>query len=598
MVGKKLRVADYIIGRLAQQGVSHFYMVTGRGALFLTDAVAANKEVEAVSMHHEQSAAYATVAHSQYSGNMGACIVSTGCASTNAVTGVLNAWQDGLPCIFISGQNKLEETSRFTGLSLRTYGQQEADIIPVVSSITKHAVMISDPNQIAYELEKAIYLAITGRKGPVWIDVPLDVQNMRVDVDEMPKFTDFEDHIPAASNEEIIYVQQHLNNSQRPIVLIGSGVHSSGAKGNLIEFIKTANIPMVFSASAPDIYGSKNELSIGSIGLMGTSRAANFAIQNADFILVIGNRLNTMVTGIETDKFGREARLVVVDIDEVEHSKLGNKIDRFIKSDAKLFLQKLIKNKLTEVNDEWRQKCLHWKSIFPKCEPSYEESEKVDLYALTKKLSLTMPSNGSLVTDSGVIELVLPNNFEFEEGQRSIHPVSQGSMGFALPAAIGAYFASKKPVLAVIGDGSIMMNLQEFEVIRHHNLPIKVIIINNNVYSVIRKRQVDLFRRRTIGTDPSNGVSVPDFDKVADTFGMEYLRINDPKELESKLISLFQIDNPAICEVMGVEEQDYIHSSYVINAERKIVNRPIEDQKPYIDREIFMKEMIIKPIDQ
>ncbi|MBC8343633.1 MAG: thiamine pyrophosphate-binding protein [Bacteroidetes bacterium] len=592
-----MRVADYIINRLYMEGAKHIFMVTGRGALFLSDAVAAHKEITGISVHHEQAAAYATVAYSQYTGKPGACLVSTGCAGTNTLTGVLNAWQDGIPCVFISGQNKLQETSRYTGIPLRTYGQQEADIIPIVESITKYAVMITDPKQIVYEMEKALYLAKSGRKGPVWIDVPLDVQNMRIDPDQLEKFIVEKEITNEPLLEDIQYVKELYQKAKRPVVLIGSGIYSSDAIKELELFIDKYKIPITYAASAVDIYGLENTLSIGCVGIMGCSRAANFTVQNSDLLIVLGNRLSSMTTG-ESCKFAREAKVVVVDIDRVEHSKNNVHIDRLIIADVKKFLISLLNKDLKESNNEWRAKCLHWKNIFPRCEEEHRTTEKVDLYYLAECLSKTLPNESSLVTDSGLIELIIPTNTIFSKGRRSIHPASQGSMGFALPGLIGAYYASGKPVIAVIGDGSIMMNLQELETISYKNIPAKIFVINNNLYAVIRKRQVEMFRSRTIGTDPSDGVGCPEFKKVADCFKMKYVKIDNSKNLIEKLQSVIDMDGPVLCEIMGLENQEYIHVGHVRNSNNKIVTRPIEDQSPCLDRDLFLSEMVIDPIDQ
>ena len=593
-----MRVADYIMDKLYLEGAEHIFMVTGRGALFLSDAVAAHKELTGISVHHEQAAAYAAVAYAQYTGRPGACLVSTGCAGTNALTGVLNAWQDGIPCLFISGQNKLGETSRYTGIPLRTFGQQEADIIPIVESITKYSVMITDPKKIVYEMAKALCLAQTGRKGPVWIDVPLDIQNMRIDPVELEQFQDDNrlnyDPLP----EDIRYVVRALRRSKRPTILIGSGIRSADAVQDLKSFISKHPIPVTYAGSAPDIYGIHNPLSIGSVGIMGCSRAGNFTIQNSDLLLVLGCRLSPMTTDSDCSKFAREAKVIVVDIDRVEHSKGIINIDRLIIADAKKFLVSLMNEEVQAADMEWQNKCLHWKNIFPKCEDDYKTSEKVDLYHLAECLSGTLPDNSVFLSDSGLIELMLPTNISFREEQRCIHPASQGSMGFALPGLVGAHYASKSPIIAVIGDGSIMMNLQELETIRYNNIPAKIFVINNNVYAVIRKRQVALFRSRTIGTDPSNGVGCPNFMKVAEGFEIPYKRIDSSMGLQQKLKSIIDMDGPVLCEIMGLENQEYIRSSHTRDSKRHIVFRPIEDQAPFLDRDLFLSEMIVEPIDQ
>lgn len=593
-----MRVADYIMQRLHLQKIEHIYMVSGRGALFLTDAIAAHKKLQAVCVHHEQSAAYAAVAHAQYTGNTAVCLVSTGCAGTNAVTGVLNAWQDAVPCLFISGQNKLNETSRYTGIPIRTFGQQEADIIPIVESITKYAVMITDPKQIVYELDKALYLAQHGRKGPVWIDVPLDVQNMRIEPNELDPFIADIPGLPLPDLSDVNYLAEQLYNSQRPALLIGSGVRAAEAIPELQAFLKNCPIPLTYAASAVDTYGSHHPLSIGSVGIMGCSRAANFTVQNSDLLIVMGCRLSSMTTGPEHCKFARQAKIVVIDIDQVEHSKQGIKIERLILADIKALLLALNQHNISTNHPQWLSTCQRWKKIFPVCEDGFKSEKKVDLYQLTDSLSNTLPDQATLLTDSGLIEVILPTNLRLKPTQRCLHPVSQGSMGFALPAIIGAYYASCNPIVAVIGDGSIMMNLQEFDTIKYHKIPAKIFVINNNAYAVIRKRQHDMFRSRTIGTDPSNGVSCPDFEKLAHAFDFRYQKIENSDELDKQLESIFMQPGPVLCEIMGLCEQDYISSGHARNLSGKIVSRPLEDQSPYLDRSVFLSEMIIEPIDQ
>ena len=327
-----IRVADYVMQKLVEIGIHKLFLVTGRGVLYLSDALAKCDGIDGVSVHHEQAGAYAAMAYSQASDNIGACLVSTGCASTNAITPVLCAWQDDIPIIIISGQNKLNETTTYTGLPIRTYGQQEANIIELVRPITKYATMIVNPEDIVFELEKAIYLANAGRKGPVWIDIPLDIQNARIEVEELRHFE------PTVTNEtvsleDLQFVIEKISKAKRPILLYGSGIRSAKAVTELQQAIKKFQIPAVYSSSAVDILDSKDDLIIGCTGAMATNRAANFAIQNADLILVLGCRMNSMITGSNIDTFAREAEIITVDIDKYEHQKFENKIIINIKED-------------------------------------------------------------------------------------------------------------------------------------------------------------------------------------------------------------------------------------------------------------------------
>lgn len=591
------RVADYVISRLNDIGVRHVFMVTGRGVLYLSDAIARNKNITGISTHHEQSASYAALAYAQESGGFGACLVSTGCAATNAITGALCAWQDNVPCIIISGQHKLSETTRYNNLTIRTYGSQETDIIELVKPITKYATMITDPESIAKELDKAIHMANSGRKGPVWIDIPIDIQNMRVNRENLERFK-ADDKTEMPLEGDIKFVLEALSNSKRPVVMIGSGVKSSNAEAELKLFIEKTSIPVVFSNSAVDVYKGENKLSIGVVASIGGTRAGNFTIQNSDLVLVLGSRLSTQVTGSEYNKFAREAKIIVVDIDPVEHSKNTVNIDKLIISDVKLLLKELLKNDISLTDVKWIDKCMHWKKVFPKCEDEYKNKDTIDLYYFADCLSNSMKSDAILLTDSGLCELIIPSTISFKYDQKCIHSVSQGAMGFALPASIGAYYSSDKEIIAVIGDGSVMMNLQELQTIKYHNLPIKIVIVNNNAYSVIRSRQKEQFRNRTIGTDSSNGIECANFLKVADCFDIDYLIIDNKNDLEDKLLELFSMKGPVICEVMCNPDQEYIHNSFALNAKKRMVRRPLEDQWPYMDRKKFLDEMIVEPIDQ
>ena len=594
-----MRVADYIVERLSEAGIQHVFAVSGRGSLFLTDAVARNASVDYVGMHHEQSAGFAAVAYAQYNSLLGACIVSTGCASTNAITAVLSAWQDGVPAIFISGQNTLRETTHFTNLPIRTYGQQEADITKLVKPITKYSIMVTDPGDIGRIMDEAIFEATSGRKGPVWIDVPLDIQSMRVEPNILQrKKIEIASYSDSTVNDAIEVIVSALRDAERPVCLIGSGVQSSGSTGAFAAFIEANPIPVTFSGSAVDTYGTANAWSIGSVGMMGCSRAGNFAVQNADLILVFGNRLSSMTTGTEFLTFAREAKIIAIDIDPNEHSKNPIKIDCVIDVDIKILLDHLSKLEIPKTREAWLDKCLHWKELFAPVEPDFCRSEKVDLYQLARALSKTLPKKSSLITDSGFIELILPTNIAFGEDTRCIHPASQGSMGYALPAAVGVQFSSTQPVIVVVGDGSIMMNLQELQTIKHHNLPIKILVVNNDVYSIIRKRQEELFRGRTIGTDPSNGVSCPSFKDIAQTFSLKYCQIIDSLDLEVKLRAVLEEPGSVLCEITGFTDQEYIQTSQILGKNRRLIRKPLEDQAPFIERNLFFKEMVIPPMNE
>ena len=591
-----VRLADYVIQRIVDEGVRHIFLITGRGILYLSDAVAKNEDMTPISVHHEQAAAYAAVAYSQYNDKLGAALVSTGCASTNAVTGVLNAWQDGVPVIFISGQNKLHETVAYTGKNIRTWGSQEANVIPIMKPITKYANIITDASNIGEEMDKAIYYATHGVKGPVWLDIPVDVQNARVEPEQLSRWNG-DESVKQATSEEIRYVADAIKAAKRPVFLIGSGIRASYGIEQFKTLVDKTKIPVCFSASAVDTYGISHELSMGTVGTIGGTRAGNFAVQNSDLVVSIGCRLSPMLTDSQYEKFARAAKLIVVDIDENEHSKGTVKIDKLILSDAKFFIDGLLKENMGETPKEWQDKCKHWKQIFPKCEEAFRSKDKVDLYDFSDHLTKHLKDNAVVLTDAGLEEVIVPTVVGFKDGQRCLHPASQGCMGVALPASMGAYYSCEHDVVAVIGDGSVMMNIQEMQTISANKMGIKIIIINNKVYSVIRTRQVELFRNRTIGTNPENGVTTPEFKDVALCFKIPYVKINDITELDTKLEEVMNMEGPVICEVMAVEDQVYIRNGAGFNSQRKFVMRPLEDQMPFVDRELLKNEMIIEPID-
>lgn len=599
----KIRVADYVINRLAAEGVKNIFQVTGRGALFLNDAVAKSAAVKGISMHHEQACAYAAIGAAEQTNNIGVCLTSTGCAATNTITGILCAWQDAIPLLVISGQNFLNETTRYTGIPLRTFGQQEADIIELVKPITKYAKMLENASDITLMLEDAISLANHGRKGPVLIDIPLDLQSALIDVNnETPQQL-----IRKSPNIEISNyiadfkkIENAFSAASRPVILIGKGIANANCSNELKDFSERYHIPVTFTASAPDTYGTKNINAIGSVGAMGCSRAGNFAVQNSDLLLVLGSRLSSLTTGPDFCKFAREAKIIVVDIDSNEHSKVGVNIDLFVEIDLKQWFQQLTTCRITVDYRPWLQKCLHWKSKFSGVENSFKTDEAIDLYELSSSLSHIVPDRSTILTDSGLNEVIIPSNMAFSDSVNCIHSASQGAMGFALPASIGAQIAEPdRLIISIIGDGSIMMNLQELETIRSNRLPIKIIVINNNAYSIIRRRQKELFRKRTIGTDPSNGVSVPNFSELAKCFGFQYVKIENKDQLKNKLNNIFQNGTSVLCEINARNDQSYIELGYAKSTENnRFVRRPLEDQTPFLDRDLLAHEMIIDLIDQ
>lgn len=599
-----IRVADYIIKRIGEEGVKHIFYVPGGQCVYLTDALRRSKNIEPIAMHHEQSVAMAALSYALYNQNFGACIVTTGCAGTNTMTGLLHAWQDSIPCIFISGQQNYSETIEASGLPLRQVGIQETDIIRIVKPLTKYAAMVKNPKAIVEQLDKAIYISKHGRKGPVWLDIPLNVQNSMIDEDTTNRLDNIENDIDSpeyielqeANIEDIICVAKMLNNAKRPVIIAGAGVRSSGAIEELEKFIDKIKIPVTLTRFAADLLDYRNKCYFGVMGSLGPKRYANFIVQNADLIICIGTRLSIDTTGSDRDSFGRFAKIVVVDIDKIEHSKSGVKIDKLILSDAGKFLRALNNMDIKETDSEWFEKCVHWEKIFPSYTVEDMRREPINVKYFLDVLTKNLPENAAVISDAGMTGVATAVNCLMKKSNRMIHSFAQGEMGYCLPGALG--IATICPiVVAVSGDGSFMMNLQELQTLTRTGYNVKIIINNNNGYSGVRHGQKAHFRGKSIGTDSSNGIDFPDYEKISIAFNIPYIKIENSTDIDIKLKKLLKKQGPCLCEVICDPDQIELHNGLVMYGKRKFGFRPIEDQAPYIEREVFFNEMLVEPME-
>lgn len=592
-----IRVADYIMKRITAEAIKSIFYVPGGQCVYLTDAIRRNENLRGVSMHHEQAAAMAAVAYARQSGNLGACLVTTGCAGTNTITGVLHAWQEGVPCIFVSGQQNVEQTIAYSGLPLRQVGIQEADIVQLVTPITKYAVMITNPQDIAKEMDKAIYMAREGRRGPVWLDVPLNVQNSMIKEEILNRWKP-EEKAHRLESQEVETVVECLQKSKRPVLLAGNGIRAAGGQKVLQAVIEKYQIPTVFTRPSVDLLPYDHSLHFGVVSAAAANRYANFIIQNSDFVLSIGSRLSIETTGPEQKDFAREAKIIVIDIDEVEHKKDGVNISRFVQADAKEFLKVMEQISIRE-NDwnSWLDTCNHWKEIFPGYDSNVaQQKNPIDIKYFLECLSETFPSDVTVISDAGLTGSTVPANCHVGENGRVIHAYAQGEMGFVLPATVGVSYATENMVVGIVGDGSFMMNLQELQTIVRCGKNIKIVVNNNNGYSGVRHGQKAHFRGKTIGTDPSNGVDFPNFEKIALAFGISFGRISTVEEIEEQLRKMNETKGPYILEVITDPEQFEYHNALVMYGKRRVGFRPIEDQSPFLDRELFFGEMIVEPL--
>lgn len=597
-----MRVADYIADYIYKLGVENVFMVSGGGMMFLSDGIALHPKLKTICTHHEQAAAMAAVSYAKYKGSYGTVYVTTGCGGTNAITGLLGAWQDNVPCIFISGQCKRKETIRNSGLHLRQFGVQEADIIAIVESLAKYSVMVNDPLKIAYHLDKAVYLARTGRQGPVWLDIPMDVQGAIIDEINLERFLPPETNMEyknSPTDDEIEKLEELLQNSRRPIIVAGQGVRLANAIPQFRAFIEKYRIPVVASRLGIDLLPSDHPFFIGRIGNKG-DRAGNFAVQNSDIVVAIGSRLSVSSTGHEYDKFAREAKIVVIDIDPVEHKKNTVRIDLFINSDVKRCLEALTLQKPPDTT-AWAEKCLEWKKKWPVCLPEYANEQKgINLYYFVDCLSRKMKDGSVVVSDAGSAFYVVSQGIQIKEGQRYITSGGQAEMGYTLPASIGVSIAKGRgEVLGVTGDGSLQMNIQELQTIVYYDLPVKIFVWNNDGYLSIRATQSKFFKGRFIGTDKTSGVSFPDTEKIANAYGIKYFRAVDSASLNDVVEEVLNYPKAVICEIMCLRDQEIVPtvSSYK-KEDGTMVSRPLEDMYPFLGREEFKREMIVKPIEE
>ncbi|MCR4771776.1 MAG: thiamine pyrophosphate-binding protein [Oscillospiraceae bacterium] len=592
-----MRVADYVAEKLYSVGVKDVFIVTGGGLMFMTDGLACNDNIRPIPCLHEQAAAMAAVAYAQYNNNYGACYVTTGCGGTNAVTGTLHAWQDNAPVVFVSGQCNRNEMISSAASPVRQIGIQEADIVSIVKSITKYAVTIMDPEKTVYHVEKALYLAKHGCPGPVWLDVPMDVQEAEIDPDKQEHYTPQ----PAKTSptpEEIREVCQALESAERPFILVGSGVRMAGACEAMNRFLEKTRIPMGTTRLGLDIVPNALPYNCGVVDSRG-HRSANFALNNADVVLVLGSRLGIRTSGYNYELFAHNARkIIVVDIDPDEHRKGTVRIDRFIQSDAGEFLKSLPELSLPELG-RWREKCLHWKNKWPVFTPEHDDdSGGISEFAFCRALNGRLRRDSAVITSAGTPADIVMLSLKFSDvGQRYLGGDAQCEMGDELPAAIGASIAKGRgETLCIVGDGSLQMNIQELQTILTQKLPIKIFVWNNGGYASIRGHQRSVFHGRFLGVDPASGTVFPELKKIADAYGYPYFRADKLKELDECLDKVMAEDGAAICEVMcRLDDPFPMAKGKVARGDGARVPVPTEDMVPLLPREELEEEMEAEP---
>ena len=599
----KKRVADFIADFIySKLSVKHVFMVTGAGIMHLTDGVASHGKLKTICPHHEQTSSMAIDAYSRATENFGVGFFTSGPGGTNAITGLGGAWQDSVPCLFISGQVKKKETTNEAGISgLRQFGVQELDLIPIVKSLCKYAVHLDDPKKVRYEFEKAVHIAKSGRPGPVWIQIPMDVQSTIIDEAELEGFHAKEE-IPVVKDNQIKEIMELLKKSQRPVIISGQGIRISKSMSLLEEFSSKFKIPVVTPFLGIDTIRHDSFQYVGKTGVKG-DRPANLAMQNSDLIISIGTSMHVTVIGYTYEHFARKAKKIIVDIDETSHKKKTIKIDQFVHSDAKKFLEKILEfsdNYELKEFSEWAEQCNKWKKKYPVCLPEYYEvKDAISSYLLIDKISKFSKENDVFVSDAGGTYYATSQAIQLrKKNQRYIPSSAMATMGFSLPGAIGISVATEKNrVIALTGDGSFQQNIQELQTLVEYDLPVKLFVLNNDGYESIRTSQKNYFENRFLGESSKSGISFPDTEKIANAYGIKFVKITKTEEMDEKINEVLNFEGPVICEAIIPGDQRIIPTvSSMVNPDGTMSSRPLEDMYPFLDRNEYKENLFVDEV--
>ncbi len=608
----KQRLADYVADFLVEHGVTDCFSVVGGGAMHLNDALGHKKGLKVTYNHHEQACAIAAEAYARLDNKIAAVCVTTGPGGTNALTGVVGGWLDSIPMFIISGQVRYDTTARYalqyTGTPLRSMGDQEYDIVKSVEPMTKYAIMIEEPGQIRYALEKGWHLATTGRPGPVWIDIPVNYQGEYIETDKLESYCSIEDDLklpPAVDDVTIQVVLDKIKRAKRPVFYAGYGIRLSGGYNVFRSVIEKLNIPIVTYWNAVDLIEDDNPLYCGRAGNMG-DRPGNWAIQNADLILAVGTRISIRQVGYNWKTWAREAEVIMVDIDKAEMKKPTLHVDMPVWADARDFLTKLdyVAKAVISTESEWLRICQTWKRDYPVVLPHQweENGSTANVYAFVRYLSSRLPENSLTAVSNGACCVVGNQAYVIQKGSRMANNNAIASMGYGLPAAIGTCIGGGyKTTICLEGDGSIMMNMQELQTILTNQLPIKIFLINNNGYHSIRITQTNLFGNHTkVGIGPESGdLSFPEFEKIAKAFGYLYYSAHSNAEMKEVVDKALETEGPVFCEIFTDTVQVWEPKSSAKRLEDgTLVSPPLEDLAPFLTQEELKKNMYIPLVEE
>lgn len=583
----KIRVADYITDALYRAGGETVFLVTGGMIMHLTDALLMHGKQKFICCHHEQAIAMAAEAYGRFSGKLGVAYATAGPGALNTITGVVGALVDTSPCIIVAGQSKV---SQAIVRGPRQFALQGFNNIELFKSITKYAVMIECVAQVKYEISKAINIALKHRVGPVYVECPIDIQGAEFDPELYPDYVEKETQKSASVDEyKFSQIAKLLAESKRPIIIAGAGVRLAGAVNELHNFAERYGVPVLTSRLGMDLIGDDHNLFVGRPGTYG-DRPANFAVQNCDLLISVGCRLGIGLTGYNYDTFATQATKIIVDIDETELDKPGVKADIAVQLDAKVFLQKITEYlPAKKRHNEWLEQIHIWRERYPVDLPEYRhEKNGINSYHFTRLFSEKMSASDIFVCDTGSCFHVYAQAFKVKYGQRHIITGGLSTMGY-MPAAIGvAAVAKGASVYCITGDGSLQMNIQELQTIVHNKLPVKLVVFNNDGYLLIRTTQKNFQAGRYMGESSSTGVSFPDLRRLADAYGIKYMKIAFEGELANKLEELVLSDEAVICEVITPREQLLIpRVASRQMPDGTMVSMAYDDMFPFLPREEY-----------
>ena len=596
----KIKLAKYISAFLVEHGITNAFMITGGGAMHLNDALGHQKGLSCMYNHHEQACAIAAESYARVHNKIAALCVTTGPGGTNALTGVLGGWLDSIPMLIISGQVRYDTTARSTGLPLRAMGDQEFEICKAVASMTKYCEMVIDPLKIRYCLERALHEATSGRPGPCWLDIPLNVQGAFIETDELIGYDskEFDATLPPPVSSDVVSsILERIKQAERPVFYPGNGVRISGGYEVFKKVVDKLNIPVVTCFDGIDLMSDDDPLYVGRGGTLG-DRAGNFAIQNSDLVLSVGNRLSIRQVGYNYSTWARNAFVIANDIDENELRKPTLHVEMPVWADAKDLLEKMdatLPNGKLFRNESWLECCRNWKRKYPVIqERQIKQVGKVNVYAFIKTLSSKLPEGQITVVGNGSACVAGGQVYVIKKDQRFIMNSGVASMGYDLPAAIGACVSSgKREIINVTGDGSLQMNIQELETISYHRLPIKIFVVNNNGYHSIRQTQSAYFEDPKVGIGVDSGdLGFPKLEKLIPAYELPYYRIDDNQKMPQELDRILAQKAPFVCEVFVDTEQNFEPKVAAKKLpDGTMVSATLENMSPFLPEEELAENM-------